>query len=261
MFRVEERETWNFGTWNIMPTDTRRLRITFAKGDTIKYTSHLDLMRAWERSLRRAGVPLAYSGGFNPRPRLQLAAALPLGHTGEAELLDVWLERPTSVRDFARVLAPVLPDGLTVSHVCRVSLKEPALQTRVVAAEYCVMVERRPELAERWDEPVDQVETRIERVLSAAELPQERRGRRYDLRPLIERLWLEQMSEGEVELGMQLAARGGATARPEAVLAVLGMGGAFARYHRRRLLRAAASGDGGEFAFEEKRLISQGGQL
>jgi len=242
-----------------MPTDTHRLRITFAKGEAIKYTSHLDLARTWERSLRRAGVNLAYSGGFNPRPKLQLAAALPLGHTGEAELLDVWLEEPArsggageqgskgareqwsgeAVDGFARALVPVLPDGLTVRQVCQVRLKEPALQTLVSAAEYRVTVE--------WDESAEQIEARIERVLAATELLQERRGRRYDLRPLIERLWLErcpglveeQVGRGEVVLGMQLAARAGATARPEAVLEVLGMGGAFAHYHRRRLLASA----------------------
>lgn len=213
-----------------------RLRVTFFKGGLLAYTSHLDLVRAWERSLRRAGVPLAYSHGFNPRPRLQLAAALPLGHIGEAELLDVWLERLMSVGDFAKALVPMLPNGLTVSQVHRVNLKEPALQTRVVAAEYRVTVE--------WDERVDHVETRIERVLSAAELPQERRGRQYDLRPLIERLWLEQAGESEVVLGMQLAARGGATARPEAVLESLGMGAAFAHYRRRWLALTALPGTG-----------------
>lgn len=230
-----------------MPTDTHRLRITFAKGEAIKYTSHLDLARAWERSLRRAGVNLAYSGGFNPRPKLQLAAALPLGHTGEAEWLDVWLEEPMPVKDFARALVPLLPDGLVISQVHQVRLKEPALQTQIASAEYRVTVEWHPELVEGWDEPVEQVEARIKRMLAAAELPHEWRGRRYDLRPLIERLWLERRPElvegqvggGEVVLGMQLAARAGATARPEAVLDVLGMGEAFARYHRRRLTAAA----------------------
>ncbi len=75
-----------------------RLRVTFSKGGPLVYTSHLDLARAWERALRRAGVGLVYSGGFNPRPKLQLAAALPLGHTAEAEWLDVWLEKPTRGR-------------------------------------------------------------------------------------------------------------------------------------------------------------------
>ncbi len=224
-----------------------RLRITFSKDGPLTYTSHLDLMRVWERSLRRAALPLAYSGGFNPRARLQLAAALPLGHTGEAETLDVWLEagagepgsrggeemRRGRNEGVAEVLASVLPDGLRVRQVCQVEEKEPALPRQVVAAEYLVTVE--------WGEPADEVEARIERLLAAAELPQERRGRRYDLRRLIERLWLEAAGEGEIVLGMQLAAREGATARPEAVLEVLGMGSAFARFHRRRLLTAQGS--------------------
>jgi radical SAM-linked protein len=222
-----------------------RVRITFAKGDTIKYTSHLDLARAWERSLRRARVGLAYSGGFNPHPRIQLAAALPLGHTGEAELLDAWLEKPMPVEDFARAVVPVLPDGLTISQVHPVRLKEPALQTRIVAAEYRVTVERPPEPTEGRDGPAEPVEERIERVLAAKELVHERRGRRYDLRPLIERLWVEQVEGGEAVLGMQLAAREGATARPEAVLDVLGMGDTFARYHRRGLITATPPGAGG----------------
>ena len=241
-----------------------RLRVMFSKGGMLTYTSHLDLARAWERALRRAGVPLAYSGGFNPRPKLQLAAALPLGHTGEAELLDVWLEKPTRgrgageqgsrgvVEGFVERLVPVLPAGLTVHEVRVVEPRGPALTTQISAVEYRVTV--------GWDEPAEAVEARIKRVLAATELPQERRGRRYDLRPLIEDLWLERcpepcpepaeglvegrVAEGEVVLGMQLAARAGATARPEAVLEALGMGGAFARYHRRQLLRAAASGDG-----------------
>jgi radical SAM-linked protein len=211
------------------------LRVTFAKGGLLAYTSHLELMRVWERSLRRAGMPLVYSGGFNPRAKLQLAAALPLGHTGEAEMLDVWLEESVGggqagggAGEIAAALAPVLPDGLRVSQVRRVGTQEPALQTQIAAAEYLVTVE--------WEESADEVGARIERLLAVAELPQERRGRRYDLRPLIERLWLERAGGGEVVLGMQLAAREGATARPEAVLAALEMGAGFARYHRQRLL-------------------------
>jgi radical SAM-linked protein len=210
-----------------------RLRVTFSKSGPLAYTSHLDLMRAWERSLRRAGVPLAYSGGFNPRPKLQLAGALPLGHSGEAELLDVWLEEPLPVREFAKSLKPVLLEGLEIGQVRQVEMKEPAMQTRILAVEYRVTVE--------WDKSAAEVETRIEQALAATELPHERRGRRYNLRPLIERLWLEGAAGGKVVLEMQLASREGATGRPEAVLEVLGMGGSFARYHRRRLIWTSAS--------------------
>lgn len=217
-------------------SDTMRLRLIFSKNGPLTFASHLDLMRVWERTLRRAGLPLAYSGGFNPRAKLQLAAALPLGHTGEAEVLDVWLEvgaeeqGDRGAEEIGAALKPVLPEGLRVSRVYQVEEKEPALPTRVAAAEYRVTVE--------WGETEAQVLTRVERLLAAAELPQERRGRRYDLRPLIERLWVEKMCPGEVVLGMQLVAREGATARPEAVLEALGMGGAFAHFHRCRLLTA-----------------------
>ena len=213
-----------------------RVRITFCKGEAIKYTSHLDLMRAWERSLRRASVPVAYSKGFNPRARLQLAAALPLGHTGEAEVLDVWLERPVPVAELVSALVGRLPEGLRVSQARQVPRAEPALQTQVTSADYLATVAWDPRWLEGRDGPVEAVEARIACVLAAAELPHERRGRRYDLRPLIERLWLERLDGEEVVLGMQLAARPGATARPEAVLDALGMAGASARYHRRQLI-------------------------
>jgi radical SAM-linked protein len=208
-----------------------RLRVTFTKNGPLLYTSHLDLARIWERSLRRAGAPLVYSQGFNPRPKLHLAAALPLGHVGEAELLDVWLERPTSVEAFTKALVPVLPEGLAVSEVRQVVLEEPALPTQVVSAEYWVAVE----LPSGFD-----VEASIDKLLMAAELPQERRGKSYDLRPLVERLWLREAAAGRAVLGMQLATRAGATARPEAVLQALGLGEMFARYRRRRLLLGAA---------------------
>ncbi|MFW6136029.1 MAG: TIGR03936 family radical SAM-associated protein [Chloroflexota bacterium] len=205
-----------------------RVRLTFSKEGWLIYSSHLDLMRVWERALRRAGAPLAYSGGYNPRPRLQLARALPLGHVGEAELLDVWLEKPVSLEELTRSLVPVLPEGLKVTQVQEVDPRAPAMQTQVVATEYRVVVDS--------DDSPETVRARIEGALMEEELPHERRGKRYDLRPLIEDLRLESVTDGKVELTMRLSARPGATGRPEAVLDVLGMGDAFARYHRTRLV-------------------------
>lgn len=205
-----------------------RLRVVFGKGGALQYCSHLDLARVWERTLRRAGLPLAYSHGFNPRPKLQLAAALPLGHTSGGEVLDIWLERPVNTEAAAAALGGVLPEGLTVGAVKEVLLSAPALQAQIISAEYLATVE--------WSEPAQQVEARIAQLLASAEVPYDRRGRIANLRPLIERLWLERTGDGCAVLGMQLAARASATARPEAVLEALGMGTAFARYHRLRLL-------------------------
>jgi radical SAM-linked protein len=207
-----------------------RLRISFFKRGRLKYTSHLELVRAWERSLRRAGVALAYSRGFNPRPRIQLAAALPLGHTGEEELMDVWVEERPRLKGLARALQPALPAGLGVKEVREVPLRAAALQTQVVASEYRVTVE--------WEDGRSAAEEQVGRVLAAVELPHVRRGKRYDLRPLIERLWVAEDqpgAAGELVLGMVLAAREGATARPEAVVEVLGLEGRCAKYSRLRL--------------------------
>ena len=128
----------------------------------------------------------------------------------------------------ARSLVPVLPEGLQVNRVQEVDSKSPAMQTRVVATEYRVIVE--------WDRSAEAARARVEEALAADDLPHERRGKRYNLRPLIEDLAVEEVTEGKVVLTMRLSARPGATGRPEAVLDVLGMGDAFARYRRSRLI-------------------------
>ncbi len=73
-----------------------RYRILFSKTEAMRFTGHLDLFRAWERLLRRARMPLAYSSGFHPHPKIQIGAALPLGVTGDNELADV--ETTTKLR-------------------------------------------------------------------------------------------------------------------------------------------------------------------
>ncbi len=64
-----------------------RLRLRFCRGEEVKFISHLDIMRLWQRAFLRAGIPIAYSEGFSPHPRISLAAPLPLGITSEAVIL------------------------------------------------------------------------------------------------------------------------------------------------------------------------------
>jgi len=94
-----------------------RLRITFAKTDAMRFTSHLDLHKTWERTLRRANLPLAYSQGFNPHPHINLASALPLGFTGEAEVVDIWLDQTLLVPQIASDLERAAPPGIKISKI------------------------------------------------------------------------------------------------------------------------------------------------
>ena len=95
----------------------QRLRIRLSRGEEIKFISHLDIMRLWERALRRAQIPLAYSEGFNPHPRISLAAPLPVGVTSEAELMDVFTIKWVSPHWFATMINEQLPPGMEILEV------------------------------------------------------------------------------------------------------------------------------------------------
>jgi radical SAM-linked protein len=92
-----------------------RIRITFIKQGALRYTGHLDLHRLWERAARRAGLPLAYSQGFHPQPKMNMAAALPLGFSSRCEVMDMRLERDMSLEDLPTRLNETLPSGLQSS--------------------------------------------------------------------------------------------------------------------------------------------------
>lgn len=201
----------------------QRLRLTFAKTAAMKYTGHLDLHTVWERTFRRARLPLAYSQGFHPQPKLQLASALPLGFTSECELADVWMETSQDLAAARAALDIAMPPGLKIITVTEAALTEPALQVQLRSAEYRVT------LAERLTEQA--AASRVAELLAQSELPRVRRDKPYDLRPLIESL----VFENNV-LGMRLAAREGATGRPEEVLAALNLDAAQAKYHRTQLI-------------------------
>ncbi len=207
-----------------------RWRITYTVEGPLRYISHLEQVRVWERAIRRAGLPLAYSGGFTPRPRLQVAAPLPLGFASEAEWLDLWLEQPVEPETIIQALTSTLPKGLTIQSIEAISLSAPSLPSQVVAAGYTVTVETTV--------PADEIRQRIADLLAAETLLRERRGRPYDLRPLILDLHLEEVRADECVLTMLLSAREGATGRPEEVLDALGLADRFFQVTRRRILFA-----------------------
>ena len=200
-----------------------RIRITFSKQGALRYTGHLDLHKLWERAARRAELPLAYSQGFHPQPKMNIAAALPLGFSSRCEVLDMRLERDISLEGLQEKLQETLPTGIRVSAIESVDERAPALQIQVVSAEYEVIS---TEAGFGSD-----MKRKIDSVMESESIIRERRGKTYDLRPLIEELKL--LSNDKIQ--MRLTAKEGATGRPEEVLDVLGIAFEETRIERTRL--------------------------
>jgi len=188
-----------------------RIRITFSKQGALRYTGHLDLHKLWERAARRAELPLAYSQGFHPQPKMNIAAALPLGFSSRCEVLDMRLEHDIPLDGLEEKLQETLPIGIRVSAIESVDERVPALQTQVISAEYEVTL---TEAVAGSD-----LKRKVDSVMESESILRERRGKTYDLRLLIEELTVSP----DDKILMRLTAKEGATGRPEEVLDVLGI--------------------------------------
>lgn len=181
----------------------------------MRYISHLDVLRSWERSLRRAGLPLSYSQGFTPHPKLAFAGPLPLGFVSDSELVDVTLDERVDTAEFRERLAAETTEDLAVLAVEEVPLSSPQPQAALLWADYRVDL---PDVG--FESAVDAVRTFLER--ETLEWTEERRekNRTYDLRKAVASLDAAPAGGG-TRLSMRLQADQQLTARPEQVIAAL----------------------------------------
>jgi radical SAM-linked protein len=210
----------------------QRLRIKFSRGEEVKFISHLDLMRCWERALRRAEIPLLYSEGFSPHPHISMAAPLALGVTSEAELMDISVSRWVSPHWFTSGVSRQLPAGIGIIGVFPVALTLPSLQSAVRLAEYRVTV--------RTEVSREEMEAAVERLLNLTELPwhhqRDTGEKKYDLRALIEDLWIVEWSEPAGILGMSMRCDSLGSGRPEQAALALGVHEHPIAIHRTKLV-------------------------
>ena len=210
----------------------QRLRIRFSRGEELKFISHLDIMRLWQRALHRAEIPLAYTEGFSPHPRISLAAPLAVGVTSQAELMDIFCTRWVSPHFFTNAVEQQLPTGIKILQVHSVAPTMPSLQSQVGYAEYRVEVET--------EKNRQGVEASLASLLSAKSLPwhheRDTGTRNYDLRALIDKLWLIDWHNGYGTIGMKLRCDSGGSGRPEQVAAALGFSQRPRSIHRTKLI-------------------------
>ncbi len=186
-----------------------KLRLTYSKTGLIRFISHRDLIRVFFRAFSRAGLPVAWSRGFSPHPRVSFCPPLKVGMEGLKELLDITLSRPVDPAAAAESLRPRLPEGIAVKSCRLLEMPVLSLNSRLERAEYRV----RPE------DPVRVGRGAIEGFLAASEVTVSliRGGKEKTVnarRGVVELDW-----SGEEELRMVLSLR--ETGRPYAVLAAL----------------------------------------
>lgn len=205
----------------------QRLYITFGKFDSLIYISNLDVAKLWERVLRRVNLPILYSEGFNPRPRIALATALPLGISSECEILDVSLREPIELDGLQDRIVQASPPGLRVYDITEVPVRSPALTARARSAEYRIT----------FDEPIDydDLRVRLADLLGAEErsYARDRKGKSktVNIRPLVHSLELD--ASGALLAHLAIGETG--NLRPEEILAELGLSDVSVTVHRYRL--------------------------
>ena len=179
-----------------------RIRLRFAKLGKIRFTSHRDVARIWERALRRAELPVAYSEGFSPRPKLSFGLALSTGHESVAEYLDVELRdgSEADVTTLPTQLSEQLPVGIDVTAAAHLAPGSPSLQEDVLSCTWRIEV---VDLV-----PADARDL-VEATLAADELvvTRTRKGREVtdDLRPAVIAITVTGPSERGTELEAELA--------------------------------------------------------
>ena len=195
-----------------------RLRVRFAKTGEMALLSHLDLVRMLERALRRSQLPVSFTGGFHPLPRLQLALALPLGAEADSDWLDLSFTEVVQPEQLMDRLAPLLPQGFALLEAHGVPVKSPALSQMLQSAHWRLCLE--PSGADRL--PAERrCQEALGELLGAEALPLEEldrqgRRRRRDLRPLLLDLHWHHWSPQQLELGLEtLVQANGRSLKPD----------------------------------------------
>ena len=197
-----------------------RLRIGFAKTGSLALISHLDTLRMLERALRRSGLPVSFTGGFHPLPRLQLALPLPLGVEGSGEWLDLEFTEQVDPGLVRSRLQPELPAGFQLLSAIRVEVFGVSLSQELASAHWQFVLQPQagaPPTSEQWQQA--RASLLAAETLTWNDTDKKGRPRSRDCRPfLLDLQWAEPQSDGSLLCTLWAAIdAAGRSLRPEQV--------------------------------------------
>ena len=200
--------------------EPQRLRVVYSRGEALRFISHKDEFRMWERALRRTMLPVAYKQGFNPQPHIQFAAPLAVGCCGRAEHMDFRLSERVPVAQVESRLGEKLPPGVSIRSMQEIPVKSQPLQGLLTGADYRIRV-----IAPETATGPQAVHEFLARGTVWRE--RERKGHpyRYNLRPLVHCLEWAGFDAAEPcnNLRLRVQMVEGATGRPDEVVDELGL--------------------------------------
>jgi len=228
--RIEERK-WKPKPREayVEPPAVQRLRFRIGRKGEVRFLSHLEMMRAWIRTLRRARAPLSYSQGFHAHPKVTFASAAPVCEESEGDYMDVILKEFVEPEEFLGRVQATLPEGFLVFSVEEVPIKTPSLMSVISGATYTFFVE---------NADVHSIRSKIDEVLQAEEVIIDRKAKakskrtargngrkivRLDIRPMIESLVLHETGGGAATIEFSTTLFDGKLAKPREILALLGL--------------------------------------
>jgi len=205
-----------------------KLRFKFAKGEEVKYISHLDLINVFTRAFRRSEIGIAYSHGFSPHPKISFSSALPLGTLSEAEYADIELDEDIEPEDFMSVVNAELPPGVKILEVQRVHLKSASLMAQTGFASYTVR------LRDSDCDAVGELESKIRSIVENDHIMvhrqqkskktnrrNDKKDKLIDIRELVKSIELSGCIDNALEIKMTLGDGSSGKVRPEEIINLL----------------------------------------
>jgi len=205
-----------------------KIRFQFNKGTEVKFTSHLDLINVFTRAFRRAEIPIAYSHGFSPHPKISFGSALPVGTTSEAEFADIELEKNVAVEDFISCVNAQLPHGIMILRAQEIPLRAESLMAQTGFASYIVRI------SESDCRIANELENKIQSIMSSNQIMVGRRQKskrpdrqnadnisQINIKSYVKSIKLSGCDNGLLQLEMILGDGGSNKVRPEEIVSLL----------------------------------------
>ena len=189
-----------------------KVRVKFAKEGAMKFIGHLDIMRYFQKAVKRANLDVAFSEGFSPHMIMSFASPLGVGITSTGEYFDMELKSATTSSDMVKRLNDAMAEGMKILSIRQVEDgKASKAMSLVAAADYRLTFRETAKLPENWKEKLEEFKAQKEIVILKKTKKSEKE---LDIRPFIYKLSLEEKDE----IFMQLAAGSSNNTKPELVM-------------------------------------------